>query len=509
MNTRHPIQPTDDAVALSLAFSPSRTRYIAGLSDGCRIFRTDNCLPTYQPILSATGRKGKAPAVLSDAGVAVAAVLDDRYFAVTGGGSTPQGSPNVISFWDATLGRQIARFDLYEPILGIRLSTTYAAIVLQDRTVMLEYQELGPVEPAEEHHMADVDAVVRAPNRVKGLFTTAPNPYALACLGKDVLVLPAQTIGQVQLVPLPSGSKRVFRAHDSAIRSIALSDDGTILVTASMNGTLIRVWSTSTLDQLAEFRRGMDHAIIGSLAISPGNRWLASTSDKGTLHIFDLRPGPSHSSTPDPPAKPLPHRRNPSYPTPRIPTPTDQTSLSNFSGRSSPHSATGQGSVQEYYGLRPPPASASPSSSASLTALAAFESSTLAPRALKDTRSVVSATFYTGDDPPHWQPGPNRGYTYTTSPTGKRTKVRNPVPPLPGNPTGKPPKGIVAFAPKDGKAYGVSGLSGDDDEGAVIFVLGGGGRPRWELFELLPREGGGWGMVGRGYREILGRQFVD
>ncbi|KAK6428039.1 Phosphatidylinositol 3,5-bisphosphate-binding protein [Oleoguttula sp. CCFEE 5521] len=509
MNTRHPIQPTDDAVLLSLALSPTRARYIAGLSDGCRIFRTDNCLPTYQPILSQTRRKGKAPAVLSDAGVAVVAVLDDRYFAVTGGGSTPQGSPNVVSFWDATLGRQIARFDLYEPILGIRMSITYATIVLQDRTVMLEYQELSTVEPTEEHPMADEDAVIRAPNKVKGLYPTAPNPYALVCLGKNVLVLPAQTVGQVQLVPLPSGSKRVFRAHDSAIRSLTLSDDGTILATASMNGTLIRVWSTSTLDQLAEFRRGMDHAVIGSLAIGTGNRWLASTSDKSTLHLFDLRPAPSHAATPSAAPKPIPHRRNPSYPTPRIPTPTDQTSLSNFSGRSSPQSITGQGSAQEYYGLRPPPASASPSSSAPLTALAAFKSSSLAPRALKDTRSVASAAFYTGDDPPHWQPALNRGYTYTTSPTGKRTKVRNPVPPLPGNPTGKPPMGIVAFAPKDGKPYGVSGLHGDDDEGAVIFVFGGGGRPRWELFELLPREGGGWGLVGRGYREILGRQFVD
>lgn len=46
---------------------------------------------------------------------------------------------------------------------------------------------------------------------------------------------------------------------------------------------------------MAELRRGVDHAVIFSLAISPSNNMLAVTSDKSTLHVFDL-PNPRNAS---------------------------------------------------------------------------------------------------------------------------------------------------------------------------------------------------------------------
>ena len=53
-------------------------------------------------------------------------------------------------------------------------------------------------------------------------------------------------------------------------------------------GTLIRVFSTTDCARLEELRRGVDPAIIYALAISPSSKLLAVTSDKSTLHIFDL-----------------------------------------------------------------------------------------------------------------------------------------------------------------------------------------------------------------------------
>jgi WD repeat-containing protein 45 len=62
-------------------------------------------------------------------------------------------------------------------------------------------------------------------------------------------------------------------------------------------GTLIRIWSTSNCSRIAELRRGIDQAAIFSLAISPSNTLLATTSDKSTLHIFDLPYHSSHSES--------------------------------------------------------------------------------------------------------------------------------------------------------------------------------------------------------------------
>lgn len=51
---------------------------------------------------------------------------------------------------------------------------------------------------------------------------------------------------------------------------------------------MVRIFSTANCTKLAELRRGVDHAVIFSLAFSPSNNLLAVTSDKSTLHVFDI-----------------------------------------------------------------------------------------------------------------------------------------------------------------------------------------------------------------------------
>lgn len=57
---------------------------------------------------------------------------------------------------------------------------------------------------------------------------------------------------------------------------------------SNSQGTLIRIFSTSNCARIAELRRGIDHALIFSIAVSPSSTLVAVTSDKSTLHIFDL-----------------------------------------------------------------------------------------------------------------------------------------------------------------------------------------------------------------------------
>ncbi|GJN05697.1 hypothetical protein PR202_ga23350 [Eleusine coracana subsp. coracana] len=70
---------------------------------------------------------------------------------------------------------------------------------------------------------------------------------------------------------------------------MALTLDGLLLATASMKGTLIRIFNTMDGTRLQEVRRGLDKAEIYSIALSPNVQWLAVSSDKGTVHIFSLR----------------------------------------------------------------------------------------------------------------------------------------------------------------------------------------------------------------------------
>lgn len=70
------------------------------------------------------------------------------------------------------------------------------------------------------------------------------------------------------------------------------------MTTNFQQGTLIRLFSTSNGARIAELRRGVDHATIFSISISPSSLMLAVTSDKSTLHVFDM-PNPSKTAASD------------------------------------------------------------------------------------------------------------------------------------------------------------------------------------------------------------------
>ena len=80
----------------------------------------------------------------------------------------------------------------------------------------------------------------------------------------------------------------IIRAHKSAIHNICLNNLGTMVASASITGTIIRIHSTETTNLLYEFRRGLDKAEITSMEFSPDGNKLAVISDKYTLHIYSL-----------------------------------------------------------------------------------------------------------------------------------------------------------------------------------------------------------------------------
>jgi hypothetical protein len=78
----------------------------------------------------------------------------------------------------------------------------------------------------------------------------------------------------------------LIEAHESTLRSLILSANGSLLATASHKGTVIRVWDVATSQNIYEFRRGVERAQITCLAFSWDDQWLSCASDKGTTHVF-------------------------------------------------------------------------------------------------------------------------------------------------------------------------------------------------------------------------------
>ena len=100
----------------------------------------------------------------------------------------------------------------------------------------------------------------------------------LATLGKN--------IGEVKINLYNNNLIHIVKAHNSAIRTMSLNANGTLLATASSKGTLIRIFDTQNGKKIREFRRGTQTAIIRSIAFSKDSSALCVSSDNGTIHLF-------------------------------------------------------------------------------------------------------------------------------------------------------------------------------------------------------------------------------
>jgi hypothetical protein len=162
--------------------------------------------------------------------------------------------------------------ELSAPIQRVRISQKHLIVVLLHR-VLIYAMSLPPKKIAE--------------------YETVANPHALCALGRTIVAFPGLTTGQLKLYHLSTGNVSIIPASTSALRCIALSHSEERIATASEAGTLVRIWSFPSCTKLYELRRGVDPAVILGLAFSPSGTSVAVSSDKGTLHVFDLALGGS------------------------------------------------------------------------------------------------------------------------------------------------------------------------------------------------------------------------
>ena len=209
-----------------------------------------------------------------------------RYIALVGGGKQPKFPQNKVcpedpgwlfvddtdiiyevQIWNDASQKVTTSVEFKTPVQRVRISQTHLIVVLLNK-VGIYRMKIPPEKVAD--------------------YETVNNPYGLCELGKNIVAFPGRTVGQVKLFDLTTSNVSIIPAHESPLRALAISKNGDLIATASEQGTIIRLWSFPSCTKLAELRRGIDPAAIFSLAFSPDGSTLAATSDKSTLHIFDL-----------------------------------------------------------------------------------------------------------------------------------------------------------------------------------------------------------------------------
>jgi len=189
--------------------------------------------------------------------------------ALVGGGKTPKYTPNKVMIWDDYQNKCIAEIECRSEVRGVRLRRDRIVVVMDTQVFVYNFADLQPLRQ------------IKTCNNSKGL-------CALSAGTNTVLACPAMEVGNVHIELCDSSKVLEIQAHNGPLSQICLSIDGKFLATASVKGTLIRVFETATGKKRFEFRRGANQTEIYSLAFSKSLKYLCCCSEKGTGHIFSL-----------------------------------------------------------------------------------------------------------------------------------------------------------------------------------------------------------------------------
>ncbi|EMD60348.1 hypothetical protein COCSADRAFT_29589 [Bipolaris sorokiniana ND90Pr] len=274
MNTRPILDSDTGPFVLSASFNADCSHFSVALETGFRVFSSTTC---EERIAREVG-----------GGIGCAEMLGNKsYIALVGGGKQPKYPQNKVrpedsdwiwvdktdiiykvQIWNDKTERFTTSVEFKTPIQRVRLSQTHMVVALLN-SVCIYKMKVPPVKTAE--------------------YETVNNPFGLLELGSNIVAFPGRAAGQVKIYDLNTGNVSIIPAHESPLRAIGISRSCDLIATASEQGTIIRLWSFPSCTKLAELRRGVDPAAVFSLAFSPDGSTLAVTSDKSTLHIYDLK----------------------------------------------------------------------------------------------------------------------------------------------------------------------------------------------------------------------------
>lgn len=243
---------------LYVGFNQDYGCFACGTDTGFRIFNCDPFKATFQRDFN----KG---------GIGYVEMLFRcNILALVGGGRNPRYPPNKVMIWDDHQNRCIGELSFRSEVKAVKLRRDRVVVVLSGKIYVYNFADLKLVDHIE----------------------TTSNPKGLCALcsyhSNNVLVCPGLQRGHVRVELYDMKKTTLIAAHETALSCFALNFDGTRLATASEKGTLIRIFDTATGQPLQELRRGADRAEIYSIAFNYNTKWLAVSSDKGTVHVFKL-----------------------------------------------------------------------------------------------------------------------------------------------------------------------------------------------------------------------------
>lgn len=216
--------------------------------------------------------------------------------ALVGSGEQPGSSPRKFRLWNSQNKEMICELSFPSSILNLKLNRERLVICLETQVHVYELSTMKCLQ----------------------VLTTLPNPLGLFTLSSEnssYLAFPSGSAGGIVLYDCISlRLMGQIDTHKNCVVAMSFNSTGTILATASVSGTVVRLFNIPAGNHLCTFRRGSRPSEIHTLSFSNDTSLLVACSSSGTVHIFDVSSAlfksaahPADAASPPGPSK---HVRN-------------------------------------------------------------------------------------------------------------------------------------------------------------------------------------------------------
>lgn len=183
-------------------------------------------------------------------------------------------SPRKLKICHFKKGTEICNYSYSNTILVVKLNRARLLVCLEESLYIHNIRDMKVL-----HTIRD----------------TPPNPQGLCALSASndncYLAYPgSNNIGEIQIFDAVNlQAKLMIPAHDNPLAAIAFNHSSTKIASASVKGTVIRIFNVADGQKLFEFRRGVKRCVsIYSLAFSSDSMFLCASSNTETVHVFKL-----------------------------------------------------------------------------------------------------------------------------------------------------------------------------------------------------------------------------
>ena len=190
--------------------------------------------------------------------------------ALVGSDNNMNHKRSKLIIWDDHQKKPLSELKFNQNIMNVKLRKDKIVVVCRDKIYVFNLSNFKNID------------IIETGDNSHGIVGISYEP------DQTLLAYPDKERGKVRIKNYEKSSVFYINAHENNIAYITLSYNGSLLATASEQGTLIRIFNTDNGNLLQEVRRGKDKADIKYICFEPNYRFIAATSNKGTIHIWSL-----------------------------------------------------------------------------------------------------------------------------------------------------------------------------------------------------------------------------